>query len=367
MRAAGFPLILMAIALAGCATQATEPALRSNDIQAVGTHNSYKLAIGDAEMAALEAANPVAARTLDYAHPPLEAQLDAGARVVELDLAIDHEGGRYAHPRARALLAAEHARLEPFDNSALLGPGFKVLHVQDLDYRSSCPTFRLCLQQLAQWSAAHPTHAPILVMLNLKYGPSPAPGGVEAPAFDEAAFDAMDAEIRAEIPAAALITPDRVQGDYPTLREAIAANNWPALAAARGGFMFVIDAAYEFGEIYRGSRANLEGRVAWPNQPETSDIAGYMTLNDPVREGARIRAAVSANLIVRTRADADTWEARRNDVARREAAFASGAHYVSTDYMTPRSEWSDYSVSLPEGAARCNPVRAPQCQEGPLD
>jgi hypothetical protein len=45
----------------------------------------------------------------------------------------------------------------------------------------------------------------------------------------------------------------------------------------------------------------------------------------------------------------------------REAAFASGAHFVSTDYETPDTLFgTGYVVDLPgEGTARCNPVNAP--------
>ncbi len=367
-------MALAMLALVGCATpreaacdltQADAPCarawidahLRANDIQAIGTHNSYRIAIGAAEFATIAQRSPFQARALDYAHDPLTQQLDAGARQIELDTLIDREGGRYAHPRARALLSAQGATLEPFDNSALLAPGFKVMHAQDIDYRSVCQPFVACLREILAWSNAHRDHAPILIMLNLKYGASDVPGGVEAPDYDAAAFDALDAEIRSVIPEDGLITPDRVQRGYASLRDAIAADAWPTLGEARGHFIFAIDADYRYGEIYRGARANLEGRVMFPNQPESSPIAAYMTLNDPIGEAARIRAAVAANLIVRTRADADTWEARRGDSARRDAAFASGAQYVSTDYMTPRTEWSSYSATLPE-IARCNPVRA---------
>jgi len=64
---------------------------------------------------------------------------------------------------------------------------------------------------------------------------------------------------------------------------------------------------------------------------------------------------------VRTRADADTWESRRNDTARQVAAFASGAQYVSTDYMEPDTRFSAYTASLPGGArARLSPVQPPR-------
>ena len=71
-------------------------------------------------------------------------------------------------------------------------------------------------------------------------------------------------------------------------------------------------------------------------------------------------AALKAGLIVRTRADADTVEARTKDRTTQIAAFNSGAHYVSTDYMTPDVRLSSYEAHLPGGGvARVNPVTKP--------
>jgi len=102
----------------------------------------------------------------------------------------------------------------------------------------------------------------------------------------------------------------------------------------------------------------LEGRVAFVNTDESSPAAGYITLNEPVELSARIAAAIKAGLIVRTRADADTREARANDTTRQAAAFASGAQYVSTDYMRPDARFGPYVAKLPGGgAARLSPVQ----------
>jgi low temperature requirement protein LtrA len=347
---------LIAALLAACATPPSAP-LRMNDIQAIGTHNSYKAAISPQEMGLLRAVSPQAAAGLDYWHPPLTEQLDAGARVIEIDIVNDPEGGRFADPAGLRIARAQGLEPPAYDTSVMAAPGFKAIHVQDIDYRSVCQLFLACLRELRAWSDAHRDHAPILVMMNLKRGPSPAPGGVEAPGFDDAAFDALDADVRAGIGAERLITPDDVQGAFPTLREAVLAGNWPELGAARGRFFFVLDEGEDMAAAYRGARRNLEGRVFFVNVAEDSPVAAYLTLNDPIAQAERIRAAVAAGFIVRTRADADTVEARANDTRRREAAFASGAQYVSTDYMTPRADFGPYSVSMPE-VARCNPVRA---------
>ena len=72
--------------------------------------------------------------------------------------------------------------------------------------------------------------------------------------------------------------------------------------------------------------------------------------------------------LVRTRTDADTVEARSGDTTRREAAFASGAQLVSTDYEVEDPRWPGFVTDLPgDGAARCNPVSAPDdCDDADL-
>lgn len=330
----------------GCVREAVD-ALPMNAIQAIGTHNSYKMAIAPGEMAMIRAANPKEADGIDYAHPPLAQQLDAGARQLEIDLASDPgEGGLYAAPLGYRMAGAKAV---PYDFAALQGPGLKVLHEPSVDYRATCQTFVACLKEIRAWSLAHPDHLPLLVLLNLKEGGLSLPGATVAPKFDAAAMDGIDAEIRSVFPETALITPDQVQGRHATLREAAAAGAWPKLKAARGRVMFACDCPPGQVAIYRGERRSLEGRAAFVNIEEASSAAAYITLNEPKAQSARIQAAVKAGLIVRTRADADTRDARANDTTRQTAAFASGAQYVSTDYMTPDERFGPYVAKLPGG------------------
>ena len=339
----------------GC-TRAAVDALPMNAIQVIGTHNSYKAAIAPAEMATFKLINPKAAASLDYAKPALSVQLDAGARQIELDYVYDPEGGRYLSPLGLKLAKEK----QPYDTSLMAAPGLKVMHVPDLDYRSVCQTFVQCLTHMRDWSKAHPDHMPILVIMNLKDDQIPLPGATPLLPFDLAAMDSIDAEILSVFAPDHLITPDKVQGRHPTLREAVAAGAWPRLKAARGKFLFAMDEGPAKTDLYRGARKSLEGRVMFINVDEASPAAAYITLNAPKTQAARITAAVKAGLIVRTRADADTVEARTNDHSTQAAAFASGAHYVSTDYMTPDSRLSDYEAHLPGGGvARLNPAVKP--------
>jgi len=342
---------------AECARAWMDHNLKLNDLVTVGTHNSYKMAVPDAVLALVRAVAPEHADEIDYRHRPLSEQLDAGARQLEIDVYYDPQGGRFLDPAA---LRAAGVTLDPARRAALAEPGFKVMHVQDLDVLSVCVTLRACLGIVRRWSIDHPDHVPIMLMFNTKADPSPVPGGVAALPFDAEAFDALDREIRAVFPPQSLITPDDVQRGYPTLREAVLHGAWPTLGQARGKVLFAMDEDSAVVARYRGRRRSLEGRVFFINTDEASPAAAYLTLNDPLADAARIRKAVAAGFIVRTRADAGTVEARADDTRRRDAALASGAQYVSTDYLWPEPRLhNDYHVRLASKAtALCNPVRA---------
>lgn len=64
-----------------------------------------------------------------------------GVRQVELYVFADPEDGIYAQ-RNGALLSNDQAFL---NQSEMLKPGFKVLQVQDVDYRTSCFRLVSCL------------------------------------------------------------------------------------------------------------------------------------------------------------------------------------------------------------------------------
>ena len=70
-------------------------------------------------------------------------------------------------------------------------------------------------------------------------------------------------------------------------------------------------------------------------------------------------------MIVRTRADADTVQARTNDTTMPRCRARQRRAVVSTDYEVPDPTFgTGYTVRIPGGTpARCNPVTAPPgCQ-----
>ena len=101
-----------------------------------------------------------------------------------------------------------------------------------------------------------------------------------------------------------------------------------------------------------------------PGEPSAAFIKMNETLDASQGEGENaIREQVRRGFIIRTRADIPTMEARNGSTARRDAAFRSGAQYVSTDYPEPSPFGSGYIARLPSAEhlpARCNPISAPR-------
>jgi hypothetical protein len=75
-----------------------------------------------------------------------------------------------------------------------------------------------------------------------------------------------------------------------------------------------------------------------------------MIINNPKDDGGKIREMVKKGYMVRTRADADTKEARANDRSGFVAACASGAQIITTDYYYKSTFFpSDYVVHFDDG------------------
>ena len=129
------------------------------------------------------------------------------------------------------------------------------------------------------------------------------------------------------------------------------------LDAARGKVVFLLDQS-NVTATYVAGHPSLAGRIAFTNADPAAPDAAFVEMNDGSR--SKIKALVKQGFLVRTRADADTKEARTGDTRRRDAALSSGAQIVSTDYPAfEPSRWTGYKVELPGGAiARCDRVNA---------
>ena len=239
------------LAGAGCARAWFDANLHLNEIQVVGTAESYKLRPSAAMLGLIRMGSAEDARALDFAEPPIADQLDLGARSLEFDVAYDPKGGLYSHP-AGASMAMELVSDQYVHDMSQ--PGFKVIHILDIDFNSSCLTLVNCLGAVARWSRAHPDHLPIIIALRTNDDKTPMPGATHPQMFDAAAFDALDGAILKVFRQDEIITPDKVQGGSPSLREAVQTRGWPSLGASRGKVLFLLDDEQgESGPLSRGA------------------------------------------------------------------------------------------------------------------
>jgi hypothetical protein len=336
-----------------------EDMLRLDEVQIIGTHNSYHQRPDAILLEYLRTSGfseggywtgARLARAIDYGREPLDQQLDRGIRALELDVHDDPEGTLFQHPPLLDTLARNGKSPDrPWDPlSKMRTPGFKVLHKQTYDPRSNCPLLADCLAQVADWSKSHAGHLPIILMIEVKEGAPARKLGCVGLCAD--GWRRLKRQL-ADAFGTRLLRP----GDVGV--------TWPTLGALRGKVMVMLLDEEDHAQSYR-AETDRDGN-------DLIFTAARPAKHAPLRAGPHDRIAIlpdprdprisearRAGLLVYTRADADTEEARRNDSSRREAAFDSGAAFVSTDFPSPDPRFSNYSVRFGAGFVRCNPVTA---------
>ncbi|MFO0889928.1 MAG: phosphatidylinositol-specific phospholipase C1-like protein [Isosphaeraceae bacterium] len=354
----------------------TEPSVRGEDlrwnqIQVIGSHNSYHVEPSRAVRDLIAAAGEDRTQGLEYSHPPLAEQFsERGIRQVELDVFHDPVGGLYVDPGALRTLRTlgrdpgPGPGPDPDADARLRRPGLKVLHVPDVDFRTTATTLVDALTQIRRWSGAHPRHVPIFILLELK--DEGVPGMPTRPhKFDRRALESLEAEIRSVFRPEEIITPASVRGDAPSLARAVRERGWPRLDDVRGKVAFALDNEDSKRDLYLSLHPGLDGQLLFASVPESHPQAAWFKINDSVADFDRIRRLVREGFLVRTRADSDTRQARANDPTQRDRALSSGAQFVSTDYPVPDRRFSAYCVQFPGRiVARSNPVSGARDRDG---
>ena len=287
---------------------------RLDDLRMLGTHNSYHQR---------PARELVPGEPADYAHPPLDAQLDAGIRSLELD--------------------------------AYNAPTFPVFHSLIVDTASSCPTLEECLATIDTWSREHPKHEPLVLFFDPKVLPTNTNPNAQAAidaaaaeqsitAWDAAGLDRVDALLRDTF-GKRLITPDQVRGTRKTLREAVRKDGWPTVKDSRGKVLVTLIGEPALRDLYKVGAPSLQGRAMFVDSNPREPSAAVLSMDVP--EPQRFAKLTAQHFLVKTRADADGKEARANDHTRADAAIASGAQIIVTDYPVADPTIGPYVVTLP--------------------
>jgi hypothetical protein len=280
-----------------------------NRLRMIATHNSYRKKADRLGLFFIGLAQPGESARLDYAHPPLTRQLDAGVRSFELDL-------------------------------RLRNGEFETAHVPLVDARSTVPSFRLALEEIALWSARNPRHVPLIILLELKSDYSFLDPRLRK--IGAADLDKLDALI-VSVLGRRLITPDEVRSGAQSLEMAVTRHGWPRLAALRGRILVILHEDETYRRPYIQGRPTLEGRAMFTCAPQGSSDAAIAILNDPIADGSRIQKLVASGYLVRTRADGDGV----HNAGLLSAAIASGAQIVSTDFPSAYPASDGYHAAFP--------------------
>jgi len=335
-----------------------------NNFQVIGSHNSYKRLMPKAVITYIETQDHHTAQAIKYSHNTLIEQLDLGLRHLEIDVLLDPLGAKFSQPKAEEIVL--QSLLSDAERLQLELKGLKVLHIPDIDFLSHCPLFSQCLEQLLHWSQSHPKHFPITILLNVKESKAKFLAGELPIKFTESNYTELDNEINNVLPVNKLITPDLIRGDFKTLEQAVLTNGWPDIEDLKGRFLFVFDGSLNQRSIYSKGHPSLSGRVMFasfePGQPE----AAYLIMNDPIDEFNQIKKRVEQGYMVRTRADANLSANNTQRRERKEAAFNSGAHIISSDFYekSPLALTSGYKVIFNQKKyIRNNPITTAQLIE----
>ena len=339
--------------------------LKINQLQYLASHNSYRMRTYEPIYNAIDKALGIFSKYQqpagwDYAHETLEDQLNKyKVRGLEFDVYYDPDGGLFYHRAGNRLVGEPTASGVPELND----PGFKILHQPDFDYMSHHYTFRSALEAVKDWSDRHDNHLPLTILVEPKddayisAATTLIPGDLltKPKLITPAALDFIDKEIN-EIfgkNANKIITPDEVRGDYETLEEAVLSGNWPTVKSARGKILFVLlNSGFEK-SYYLNGYPSLRGRVMFTFSKPGNPECAFVRYNNPSKKLNEIQELVAQGYIVRTRTEDGPKAAKEGDYEQMEAALASGAQIISTDYYRPDSrhkeseDWSSYAVQFP--------------------
>lgn len=317
--------LLGSLAIASAADE-----IRLNQIQVIGSHNSYHVAPQPELLDKMETMNKDA-KEWNYTHPPLAKQLDMGVRQFELDIFSDSKGGLFANPLGLKLTKLAGGKTIPFDPAGdMTKPGFKILHIPDLDFQSTAPTLKKGLGEMRAWSDKHPRHLPVMILLECKDQPQP-PLPTKPEILSRELLLDLEKEILSVIPQNRILRPDDVRGKEATLRDGVTKHGWPTVDSLRGKFIFALDNTDSIRDRYLEGNPSLEGRVIFVSAPDAKDpAAAWFKCNDPKRQQDEIRSLVKEGFLVRTRTDTN-----KPNPEMKAKAFESGAQWVSTDHFTP--------------------------------
>jgi hypothetical protein len=335
--------------------------IKLNDIRVLASHNSYKKLPNKKALRFLsrfkkQLGNDNDPIQLDYGHVCIEDQLENyDVRGFELDIYYDPKGKLYRKRRINRFLIGQKVRVR---NEVMNQPGFKVLHIPDIDYETNYLTLIESLKAFKKWSDINPNHSPIFVNIEAK-GYTAADesrflrfiGFKRAIKFDSLAYIKLDDEIKSVFGSEKLFTPADLRAEFSSINDRLTKIGWPNLNECLGKIIFILQGNND--EIYKRSIDRKEDRVLFVySEPGEENSAFVIRNSSQGRENEIIELA--KKYIVRSRADSGTYQSRNNDYSDYQSVLKSNAQIISTDYYKADLRWSTYEIKL-KGTSKKSP------------
>ena len=334
---------------------AQDSLIHLNDIRILASHNSYKKLPDPKVIRFLtkfrkqlgSSNDPI---QLDYGHLTLEQQLnDYSIRGFELDVYYDPKGGLYRKRKLNRFICGQKVRVK---DPLMKKPGFKVLHIPDVDFETNYLTFIQALTELKNWSIKNPNHSPIFVNVEAK-GSSAANeskflriiGFKKALRMDSIAYRQLDMEINAVFNQENLLTPKDLQASFASIKERLAFQGWPLLSDCLGKIIFILQGDND--DLYKKSLLQGEDRTMFVYDEPEGENTAFVIRNNSLGIENEIRE-LTKRYIIRTRTDAGTIEARENNYTSFKSVLTSNAQIISTDYYKPDLRFSDFQIRWEE-------------------
>jgi len=328
--------------------------IRLNDIRILASHNSYKKKPDPKVLSFLNhfkkrLGDDLDPKRLDYGHLPLSEQFDDyGIRGIELDVYYDPKGGKFSKRKLNFLICGLKQKVK---DSVMHQPGFKMLHIADIDYETNYLTFKSALEEIYQWSSNNPQHIPLYITIEPK-GESAGDysgflrllGFKKAIKYDSIAYRALDNEILDVFKnTSILFTPKDLMAGHKSISERLKTTNWPTLNSCLGKVIFIVDG--DQNDMYQTSLENGEERPMFTFSEPGKLTAAFIKRNNPIGQEEVINNLTN-DYIVRTRSDVETMQARSDDYSMFNAAMNSNAQIISTDYYREDPIIGSFKISL---------------------
>jgi len=329
--------------------------IRLNDVRFLTSHNSYKRKPDPKILKFLshfkkQLGKDMDPIQLDYGHALLTEQMNTyHINGFELDVNYDPKGGHFAKRRINFFVGGLKQKSR---DSLLLKPGFKILHIADVDYESNYTTFVQALTEIRDWSLQHPNHLPLFINIEIKRdAPADYSKALDFLGFNKSipfvpeALNDLDKEIHSVFGSTPhiLYTPALLRDTFSSCKERLSTIEWPALNDVLGKVFIVLDG--DFNGIYTKALNSGEDRPMFvygqPGEPETA----FVIRNEPQGREEEIHA-LTEMYMVRTRTDAGTLEARSLDYSRYTAVMKSQSQIITTDYYRADPAISNFVISL---------------------